>query len=174
MNQSAKSFKAALLKEENNLRRFAYSLTWNTEAAEDLLQDTFLRAMLKRETFSYGRNFKSWIFTVMRHIFYNNYRDKKRHGEELMDEMAPGAPAMRCKTSETNTIDALFKKELCTKIMALSDEKREPFLLLAEGYKYEEIAEKLHLQMTTVKSRIHAARQELIRQIKSDDRYLNM
>ncbi len=171
MENSTKTFQQSLLKEENNLRNFAYSLTWDKNDAEDLLQETFLRAMLKRDT--YSNKFKSWIFTVMRHIFYNNIRDKKVHAEDLEDETQDNT-AINTTPGYTNTLDRIFKKDICNKIMALSDEKREAFLLLAEGYKYEEIAEKLNIPLSLVKSRIHETRKILIKQLETDEHYLKM
>ena len=59
-----------------SLKSFAYNFTKNTEDAEDLLQDTLLKAIRYKDNFQDGTNFKGWLFTIMRNIFINNYNMK--------------------------------------------------------------------------------------------------
>ena len=68
------TFKSRLLGLQGNLLNFAYQLTTNREEAQDLLQDTTLKALDNEEKYVDNVNFKGWIFTIMRNIFINNYR----------------------------------------------------------------------------------------------------
>jgi len=70
---------------ESLLRPFAFNLTRNMQETEDLIQDTFCRALANQEKFSDGSNMKGWLFTIMRNIFINNYRRKQR-GNYVMNE----------------------------------------------------------------------------------------
>lgn len=72
------SFKKRLLGLQSNLLSFAYQLTTDKEEARDLLQDTTLKALDNEEKYVDNVNFKGWIFTIMRNIFINNYRQTVR------------------------------------------------------------------------------------------------
>lgn len=72
------AFKRRLLGLQGNLLSFAYQLTTNREQAEDLLQDTTLKALDNEEKYVDNVNFKGWIFTIIRNIFINNYRQTVR------------------------------------------------------------------------------------------------
>ena len=72
--KSNETFKNRLIGLQGNLLNFAYQLTANREQAEDLLQDTTLKALDNEEKYVDNVNFKGWIFTIMRNIFINNYR----------------------------------------------------------------------------------------------------
>ena len=74
MDYSMEIFQERLLKLQDNLLNFAYMLTANREEAEDLLQDTTLKALDNRDKYIDNINFKGWVFTIMRNIFINNYR----------------------------------------------------------------------------------------------------
>ena len=73
-----KSFEERLVGLQGNLLNFAYQLTTNREQAEDLLQDTTLKALANEDKYVDNVNFKGWIFTIMRNIFINNYRQNVR------------------------------------------------------------------------------------------------
>lgn len=76
--KSHESFKERLIGLQGNLLSFAYQLTTNREQAEDLLQDTTLKALDNEDKYVDNVNFKGWIFTIMRNIFINNYRQTVR------------------------------------------------------------------------------------------------
>ncbi len=76
--KSHDSFQTRLLGLQNNLLNFAYQLTANREQAQDLLQDTTLKALDNEDKYVDNVNFKGWIFTIMRNIFINNYRQNAR------------------------------------------------------------------------------------------------
>ena len=68
-----------ILQYERLLRPFAYNLTQSQEETEDLIQDTFYKALMNQDKFSEGTNLKGWLFTIMRNIFINNYHKKQRN-----------------------------------------------------------------------------------------------
>src|ERR1700758_1247215 len=71
-------FGVDIMQYENMLRPFAFNLTKNREESEDLIQDTFFRALSNKEKFAEGTNIKAWLFTIMRNIFINNYRKNQK------------------------------------------------------------------------------------------------
>jgi RNA polymerase sigma-70 factor (ECF subfamily) len=143
------------------LKRFALSLTRNEEDANDLLQDTTYRAIKYRKMFKLGTNLKAWLSTIMRNIFLNNYRKKKRMPILLQpehDEVAMN----KATTKVVNDAPAnIFISEIQNFCNQLVDEQRIPFLMYCNGFKYKEIADELNTPVGTIKSRIFFARKEL-------------
>jgi len=142
---------------------FAYSLTNDQEEAKDLFQDTMLRALANRDKYQFGTNLKAWLYTVMRNIFINSYRRKKKlrgiekqqqHAEWLNDQSIGNVGWNRLRLKEIN--EALNR---------LPESLRLSFELYYTGYKYQEIAVLLQEPLGTVKSRIHFARKTLISQL---------
>lgn len=150
-----------LLDLQDNMLNFAFLLTANREEARDLLQDTTLKVLDNQDKFVEDTNFKGWVFTIMRNIFINNYRRIVRnntmvdHTEDLFHLNLP-------QESGFSTPDGAFNvKEITRVINNFSDEYRIPFTMHIAGYKYNEIAQTMHLPLGTVKSRIYFARQKL-------------
>ena len=129
-------FTQHLLSIQTELFRFAFKLTADREEANDLLQETSLKALDNEEKFTPDTNFKGWMYTIMRNIFINNYRKTVRD-QTFVDQT-----------------DALPK------------DYRVPFAMYVSGFKYREIAEKLGLPLGTVKSRIFFTRQRLQNDLK--------
>jgi RNA polymerase sigma-70 factor (ECF subfamily) len=148
------------------LHSFAYHLTKNEEESKDLFQETAYRALTNRDKFRPGTNFKAWLFTIMKNIFINNYRKKKK-ANTIMDAtenlyyLNSGEGVISNK-AESN----IMMKELIKMVDELDDMVRIPFLMHYQGFKYQEIADHLELPLGTVKSRIFFARQELKEVIK--------
>ena len=155
------AFKRRLLGLQGNLLSFAYQLTTNREQAEDLLQDTTLKALDNEDKYVDNVNFKGWIFTIMRNIFINNYRQTVRKAT-VIDQTED---LYHLNVSQDSGIDSpdgsIAVKEISQAINSFSDEYRVPFSMHVAGYKYQEIAEKMNLPLGTVKSRIFFARQRL-------------
>ena len=145
------------------LKSVAFNLTKSTADAEDLLQETYFKAVKSISKFQEGTNLKAWMITIMKNTFINNYRKNKRELEmitkpgDINDNMLhQGAlevePGTRILISET----------LRMAIDQLKPEMKATFLRYYEGYKYHEIAEEFDLPLGTVKSRIFLARKEMI------------
>ncbi len=164
------SFEAKLIDLQNNMLNFAYTLTTNRDDAEDLLQETTLRALNNKEKYYENVNFKGWVFTIMHNIFVNNYRRAVR-SQTMVDQTENlyhlNAPQDSGFDSPEGSYTVL---EIKKAIDSFSDEHRTPFMMHLTGYKYEEIAQKLELPIGTVKSRIFFARKRLQEMLK-DYRY---
>lgn len=164
------NFKKRLLGLQGNLLNFAYQLTTNREEAQDLLQDTTLKALDNEDKYVDNVNFKGWIFTIMRNIFINNYRQTVRKAT-VIDQTKELYHLNVSQDSGIDTPDGSFAiKEISEAINSFSDDYRIPFSMHVAGYKYQEIAEKMQLPLGTVKSRIFFARQRLQGMLKDYQR----
>src|ERR1019366_6981975 len=138
-----------------------FNLTRSREATEDLVQDTFYRALSNVDKFAEGTNIKAWLFTIMRNIFINNYR-KNQKRNTVTDTSDNQYLLNSTKSVERNGSERSFLAQDIDKAMAgVSKDFTEPFMMYHTGFKYQEIAEKLELPLGTVKSRIFFARKEL-------------
>ncbi|MDE5886139.1 MAG: RNA polymerase sigma factor [Muribaculaceae bacterium] len=163
---TSKSFQQKILGLQANLLSFAYQLTTNKEEAQDLLQDTTLKALDNEEKFVDNTNFKGWIFTIMRNIFINNYRMTVKKAT-VIDQTEDLFHLNISQDSGLETPEGSYEvKEISKALNAFSDEYRIPFNMYVAGYKYHEIAEKMNLPVGTVKSRIFFARKKLRDQLK--------
>jgi len=160
------NFNYQLLNLQSSLERFALSLTMNSEDANDLLQETLLKALTYKDKYQDETNLKAWAFTIMRNTFINNYR--KNVKRKTTNDSTDNSFFIDQSTNYTqDTPDMRFSSnEITKKIDALSDEFRIPFLMHTEGYKYKEIAEELDLKIGTVKSRIFFSRQKLMKELE--------
>ncbi len=155
------------------LNAFAYNLTQNIDDAKDLYQETALRAISNQEKFTPDTNFKAWLFTIMKNIFINNYR-KKAKANTIFDSsdnlhyLNSGS-----KNSDNRGEANTLMKELWKLIEPLEENIKTPFLLHFQGFKYQEIADKFHLPLGTVKSRIFFARRELKAKIRKRYKFVD-
>jgi RNA polymerase sigma-70 factor (ECF subfamily) len=159
---TAIEFNHQLTTMEGNLQRFAFSLTANYEDAMDLVQETFLKAISNREKFTDHSNLKSWVYTIMKNSFINNYRKSVRQQttfDNTKDSYYLNSPG---ESSSGNPESMLSTAEIHAHIENLEDELRIPFQMYQEGYKYKEIAEEMQLKLGTVKSRIFFGRKRLM------------
>ncbi|MBD5379850.1 MAG: sigma-70 family RNA polymerase sigma factor [Bacteroides sp.] len=159
-------FQSKLIDLQSNLLNFAYMLTSNRDDAYDLLQDTTIKVIESEDKYVDNVNFKGWVFTIMRNIFINNYRKMSRQAtvvdttEDLYHLNLP-------QESGFETPEGSFAaKEISDAINSFDDDYRIPFSMHVQGYKYNEIAEKMNLPLGTVKSRIFFARQRLQEMLK--------
>jgi len=150
-------FKSDLLALVPFLRAFARSLTGNPDAADDLAQDTLVKAWQSRQTFIPGTNLKAWLFTILRNQFYSDRRRAWRQvpWDQEAAERIPGGREDPVHSAElSDTVRALRH---------LSDEQREALILVgAGGFSYEEAAAICKCAIGTVKSRVARARKALI------------
>lgn len=160
------TFKQRLLGLQGNLLNFAYQLTTNREEAQDLLQDTTLKALDNEEKYVDNVNFKGWIFTIMRNIFINNYRQTVRKAT-VIDQTEDLYHLNISQESGLSTPEGSYAvKEISSVLDEFSDDYRIPFNMYVAGYKYNEIAEKMNLPLGTIKSRIFFARKRLRMRLK--------
>jgi len=149
-----------------SLRAYAISLTRDVNRAEDLMQETILKAISKQEKFETGSNLQAWLFTILRNLFFSAHRKTQREVED-----ADGVHAATM-TSQPDQEDRLAVQDLHAALAQLPREQREALLLVAaEGLTYEETAAALGAKVGTIKSRVNRARTrlaELIGGVESD------
>jgi RNA polymerase sigma-70 factor (ECF subfamily) len=164
-------FNKALHNFRDKLYFYALRLTSDSERANDLLQETLLKALTYRRQFTQNTNFKAWVYTIMRNTFINDYRRnakiRKTFGDSDIDfcHLLPNEKNYPAPDSIYHT------KEIHRNIDALREEYRIPFIMFFEGYKYKEIAQKLELPLGTVKSRIFFSREKLKKSLKEYSNY---
>ncbi len=152
----------AHLKSVNStLRAFALKLTGDAADAADLYQDTAMRIIANADKFQENTNFKAWAVTIMRNVFINNYRKKVRRGV-ILDQTSNNYYLNSGDASIRNDGESnIAYGELLKMVHRLGDEFRVPFWMAYQGYKYDEIADRLDVPLGTVKSRIFFARKKL-------------
>ena len=154
-------FQANLMKLQNNMLNFAYMLTSNRDDAQDLVQDTMLKALDNADKYTENTNFKGWVFTIMRNIFINNYRRVSRSAT-IIDQTEDLYHLNISQDSGLSSPEESYSvQEISAAIEAFPEKYRKPFKMHVAGYKYDEIAEEMGLPLGTVKSRIFFARQRL-------------
>lgn len=160
------SFEDQILKLQDNLMMFALKLTANRDDAEDLLQETILKAMRNKEKYVSNVNLKGWLFTIMRNIFINEYR-RAAVRNTTVDNTEDSYFLNLPQDSGFSTPDGAYTlNEIEKVIQEFKDDYRIPFTMHVAGFKYKEIAEKMDLPIGTVKSRIFFARKHLASTLK--------
>ena len=138
------------------LRAFALSLTRNGPAADDLVQDTILRAWSGFDRFTAGTNLRAWLFTILRNCFYS---DLRKHRREVQDSDGNFAERLSQKPGHDS---ALAMRDFQRGFEKLIDEQREALVLVgALGFSYEEAAATIGCALGTVKSRVSRGRRRL-------------
>ena len=159
-------FTQNLIGVQDELLRFAYKLTADREEANDLLQETSLKALDNEDKYTPDTNFKGWVYTIMRNIFINSYRKVVR--EQTFIDTTDNLYHLNLPrdTAYESTERAYDLKEMHRVVNSLPREYRIPFSMHVSGFKYREIAERLGLPLGTVKSRIFFTRQKLQQALK--------
>jgi len=150
----------------------ALRMTRNPSDAEDLVQETYLRAYRGFGGFKEGTNLKAWLYKILTNTFINQYRAKKRRPDQvelddtedffLFRRMGGLEAADANRTAETEVLDALPDAEVKEALEALPEQFRMAVILAdIEGFSYKEIAEILDVPIGTVMSRIHRGRKQL-------------
>jgi RNA polymerase sigma-70 factor, ECF subfamily len=167
ITMNAVEFHYKLINLQENLMRFAYSLTADRDDAKDLVQETFLKALKNSDKFINETNLKAWTYTILKNTFINNYRSSIRHGTYI-DQSKEGSDKQIMAAYGSDDPDSIYaSKELEKAIETLHDDYKLPFKMHHEGFKYKEIAETLDLKIGTVKSRIFFTRKKLIERMNA-------
>jgi len=160
------SFEEQILSLQDNLMMFALKLTANRDDAEDLLQETILKAMRNKEKYVSNINLKGWLFTIMRNIFINEYR-RAAVRNTTVDNTEDSYFLNLPQDSGFSTPDGAYTLGEIEKVISeFKDDYRIPFTMHVAGFKYKEIADKMDLPIGTVKSRIFFARKQLAETLK--------
>lgn len=146
------------------MRAFALSLTRNASAADDLVQDTIVRAWTNFDKFAPGSNLRAWLFTLLRNIFYSGRRRARR---EVADPDGLFAATLAEKPAHDGR---LALRDFAVAFHLLPVEQREALMLVgASGFSYEEAAETCGVAVGTVKSRANRGRKRLAELLKLSD-----
>src|SRR5260370_11701893 len=139
-----------------SLRAFAISLSGNGDRADDLVQETLLRALANIDSFQPGSNLPAWLFTILRNLFRSDYRKRRREVED-----AEGNYAKTLKTQPSQGAHLEFE-EFRAALEKLPQDHREAFILVgASGFSYEDAATICGCAVGTIKSRVNRARSKL-------------
>ncbi|MEW5944965.1 MAG: sigma-70 family RNA polymerase sigma factor [bacterium] len=171
MNDGREDMVSLMEREKDFLWARAVGLTRKREDAEDLLQDTLMKAYVGRDGFEPGTNFRAWIGRIMLNTQINNHNRKH---DELAGDFSSGHmdnviydPAGADDASLTDNPEKVFffshvDRKITEALYSIPESFRIPFSLYHfEGYAYEEIADRLALPVGTIKSRIFRARRFL-------------
>ena len=159
-------FSQMLVNNSEFLKPFAITLTRDSDAAQDLYQETLYRALANKDKYNVGTNIKAWLYTIMRNIFINNYRRKAKQNT-IFDSTPNDFLLNQAQVSTANAAESILKlKDIQQAVHHLPEIFRNPFLLYFDGYKYHEIAQMLGEPLGTIKSRIHFARKLLKAQVQ--------
>jgi len=149
------------------LKPFALKLTRDVEDANDLLQETMLKAYTHLDKFTEGTNMKAWLYTIMRNTFITNYQRMMRRNTFI--DTTENLHYINSSESITQNMafSAFTMQDIEKAINTVEDTYSTPFIMHFRGFKYHEISEKLKIPIGTVKNRIHIARQELKDKLKA-------
>lgn len=157
------AFEAAVLREQPSLCAFAISLIRDRSRADDLVQETILRAIMQRDKFTPGTNLSAWLFTLLRNIFRSQWRKRRR---EVEDPDLIHARALTVGGAEDEEARQDFTKMLGV-LACLSQEYRD--VIIAIGYlgmQYNQAADILRCAEGTIKSRVSRARDRLAQMMR--------
>ena len=150
------SFRERLVAEIPNLRAFAVSLSGSIQNADDLVQDTLLKAWGHADSFTEGTSIRAWLFTILRNTYYSLYR---KRGREVQDTDGVYSERVGVAPAQDGAIDLA---DFRTALAKLPEEQREVLIMVgASGLSYEETAEICGVAVGTVKSRVNRARTRL-------------
>lgn len=146
------------------LRAFALSLTRNRATADDMMQDTVLKAWTNMDKFKAGTNMRAWLFTILRNNFYSSRRKLNR---EVADVDNVFSDTLSVKPDHDGRLQMTdFKKAF----NQLPDEQREALILVGvSGFSYDEAADTCGVATGTIKSRVNRARARLTALLELDD-----
>ena len=149
-------FKTDLLAAIPSLRAFAVSLAQNSDKADDLVQETLVKAWDKQASFTPGTNLKAWLFTILRNEFYSQMR---KRGREVQDSDGIMTARLAIHPDQHGKLDL---DDFRGALQQLPEDQREAIILIgASGFSYEEAAEICGCAVGTIKSRVSRARTRL-------------
>jgi RNA polymerase sigma-70 factor (ECF subfamily) len=150
------SVRKAVLGAVPSLRAFAISLCGNVDRADDLVQETLLRAIANIESFQSGTNMSAWLFTILRNHFRSEYRKRRR---EVEDTDGHYADSLKSQPEQYGQVEF---REFRQALAQLPSDQREALILVgASGFSYEEAAHICGCAVGTIKSRVNRARTRL-------------
>ena len=156
-------FRQHLLAAIPKLRAFALSLASHADYADDLVQETLMKAWNHQASFQDGTNIKAWLFTILRNEYFSQLRKRRREVEDADGDYAAGVMTPGGQEAQLDMAD------LRIALQQLPDDQREAVVLVgASGFSYQEVADICHVPVGTVKSRVNRARTKLAALLGTD------
>lgn len=154
--EGRKQFRLHLIAAIPKLRAFALSLASHADYADDLVQETLMKAWNHQNSFQEGTNIKAWLFTILRNEYFSQLRKRRREVEDADGDYAGSVMTPGGQESQLDMAD------LRIALQQLPADQREAVVLVgASGFSYQEVAEICHVPVGTVKSRVNRARTKL-------------
>ncbi|GAA5521666.1 sigma-70 family RNA polymerase sigma factor [Aliifodinibius salicampi] len=170
--QKQEDFEEEIIPHLDAMYNFALRLTSDPSDAEDLVQDTIVKAYRFFSSYEKGTNAKAWLFRILKNSYINNYRKKSKKPNQVdYDEVSTFYETIRAERTDTSDLeDKMFRDLIDDDISNALDELPEDFrtvvlLCDVEGFTYEEIANMLDVPIGTIRSRLHRGRNLLKSQL---------
>jgi len=167
-NELHKEFEREAIPHMDALYNFALRMTGDGDDANDLVQDTFLKAFRFFDKFEKGTNCKAWLFRIMKNTFINTYRKKSKEPDKVdyedVENFYENAKPSSTESAhlEKEIYDNLLDDDISSAIASLPDDFKTVIILSdIEGFTYDEIADFIDCPVGTVRSRLHRARKML-------------
>lgn len=154
-------FNALITDHAESLKVYARNFTRDQDDANDLVQETLLKAVTYFKNFKEGTNLKGWLYTIMKNTFINNYRRLVKTNSFITKEEDITSANLFVSASKNRGESKFIMDDINDALSNLSDEYYIPFTMYFEGYKYHEISDHLNIPIGTVKTRIHVARKSM-------------
>ncbi|WDF67724.1 sigma-70 family RNA polymerase sigma factor [Sphingobacterium oryzagri] len=156
-------FNTLVIQQADSLKTYARNFTRDQDDANDLVQDTLLKAVTYFKNFKEGTNLKGWLYTIMKNTFINNYRRVVKTNSFITKEEEITSANLVVSATSNRGENKFVMEDINQALSTLTDDYYVPFTMYFEGYKYHEISDHLHIPIGTVKTRIHVARKAMKR-----------
>lgn len=163
-------FNTLVMRQASSLKMYALHFTHDADDANDLVQDTLLKAITYYNKFKEGTNLKGWLYTIMKNTFINNYRRFVKISSFVTKTDEISSQQLSFSATANGGEQKFVMDDIKKALSSLQKEYYVPFTMYFEGYKYHEIADHLAIPIGTVKTRIHVARKLLKSDLKAYDR----
>ncbi|NGM66727.1 RNA polymerase sigma factor [Sphingobacterium sp. SGR-19] len=151
-------FNTLVIRQSESLKAYARNFTRDQDDANDLVQDTLLKAVTYFKNFKEGTNLKGWLYTIMKNTFINNYRRVVKTNSFITKEEEITSANLVVSATKNRGENKFVMEDINHALSNLSEDYYVPFTMYFEGYKYHEISDYLNIPIGTVKTRIHVAR----------------
>jgi RNA polymerase sigma factor (sigma-70 family) len=150
-----------------SLRAHALRYTKNDDDADDLVQDTMIKAIRFYDNFEQGTNLKGWLFVIMKNTFINDYRKTAKRNALITQTDEIASHDLLVSASSNHATGAFVMGDIQIALASIPAIYSTPFIRYFEGHKYHEIAKEFNMPLGTVKTRIHVAREMLKKYLKN-------
>lgn len=150
-----------------SLRSHALRYTKNDDDADDLVQDTMIKAIRFYKNFEEGTNIKGWLFVIMRNTFINDYRKNTKKNALITQSEEISSQDLSLSATTNQATGSFIMSDIQKALASIPETYSIPFIRYFEGHKYQEIADEFSMPIGTVKTRIHVAREMLKKYLKT-------